>query len=315
MADTITPIEPKELSPSESDEVMEGSATSAQAMTKAESDPALAALDDDAVAKIKAAAINGEPNPYPDNPSADQFYKDAQDDEQTKKSDAEKATGMDLSDPRPFDPKSSKAAQKNCGILRGLWNRFLKSIGLGPDDDPNKPENQAKLVKARADLEARASTETNYKKQVALKILGLLTTLAPILYGVWKYDQLQDQLDKLAAAFNSCNEVNYTTHTDKRLSCNSGDSSLQSKCKCASGSTTAPDLGSLCTDFDPSHACGAFSYVYMQYSIYDLIAALAHGAEDAPSWIWAHKWYILGAVIVIILLLLGIGMAKRYATG
>jgi hypothetical protein len=294
---------------------MEGSSVSVETMNAARNDPALQNVDIDA---IKTAAMEGAENPEPNNPSAAKLYKDAQDEEAQKKSDCEKALpGLDLSGDRPFDPngadgKPNPAAVKNLGYLRGLLKKLWNFCGLGENEDPSTPEAKAKLAKAKVKLEEQAKSSTSAKAQVALGILSLLTTLADMFYNIWKYDQVQDQLAKLAAAFNSCNEVNYTSHTNKRLSCNNNDSTLKSKCRCDPG-TTAPDLKSLCTDFDPTHTCGTYSYVYMQYSIYDVVAALIHGAEDAPSWVWAHKWYILGAVAVIIIMLIAFGMAKRYA--
>ena len=306
--------EPAELDPEQKEEVMSGSAATVQAMDAAANDPALKNVD---VESIKDAVLEGKPNPVSGSPRADQLYKDLQDAEKAKQDAIMKATGMDLTGPNPFDvgtaDKPNPVAVKNVGILRGLYERFGRACGLLPDEDPSTPEAQAKLAKAKADLENQAKTSTSAKSQIALGILSLLTTLAGIMYNIWKYDKVQDALAKLAAAFDSCSEVNYSTHTSKRLSCNNNDTSLSSKCKCDAGSTAAPDLGSLCTDFDPTHACGTYSYVFTKYSIYDLIASLIHGAEAAPGWIWAHKWYILGAVIVVILILVGLGLAKRYA--
>jgi len=315
MAPEVEPEPEPEPEPANDPAAMEGTAASADAIMKAISDsPDLVKVISDIQASVEDGSYQTKyQEGTPERSLADELAKNME----TTVDYVSKATGLDLTGPKPFDQSTPTGAKNSDGFIARIKKVFGFKEKVDVNDDGSLTKSgQDKLAKKTAEFEKKASEEPNSKSALALKILELLGPIVPALLSAWKLNQLEDFLEKLAQSLNECDEVNYSKRTQIRLKCDTNNPQLKTNCACSGAG--APALQGICSTFDPTHTCPDYDYVYFEYHWYDLFAAVVHGGEDVATGIWAwltsHKWSIGIGIIVFILLLTAIGIARRYAS-
>lgn len=192
---------------------------------------------------------------------------------------------------------------------------------ISPKDSPedienkmNDPKNQSEIDKAKTKVQDQITKNKGTWKENAWKALFLLLSSLSGIISLLKGAGILQALKDLAKGMSSCNEVNYTLHSDKKLSCSDdGKNTLKNACSCVN-----PDsLKGICTDYNPSNKCdsGGYSYIFKQVQWYDLfslllagISQISHMAGDffsgIYSWISDHKYIVIGSIVALLLILI-----------
>ena len=155
---------------------------------------------------------------------------------------------------------------------------------------------------------------------IATSAGSLGVAIAAIIKGELEYNNLKAIFDQIAKGMSGCFELQISTSSSHHMDCTEDDN-LQGYC--VNADTNSDDMKLLQQQCSKKVNSGSdYIHTYRKYTYADILADLFAGVMNIPNdiglafnWILKHKWYILGAVIVLILALLGIGMAKKYATG
>jgi hypothetical protein len=231
------------------------------------------------------------------------------------------SVGFDIDPTQSFDTmfkdKDGNVNTKNVQKFNDLMDYLI--------DQQSKDSSFLDKVAAKFNKKAQGDAKNSSKYG---NWAGAITALASAAAALLAYlknqadlDALRDALKGIAAAMSGCFAVDVSKNTNKLLSCDKGNddkikiAALQAACT----NTNYAQLSGICTDVG-SDAPPAFSFVYKTYTVGDLLAdvlgAIANIPKDigdAGTWLWDHKWYIVGVFVVIILAMVGFGLAKRYA--
>jgi hypothetical protein len=223
--------------------------------------------------------------------------------------------------------ETTAVGQKNVtSISTRFKNWVCDNLGIAREKTPeelakelNDPTNQTKLDKLKEGVQKQIDkTKGTWKEKAFAALLALLSSI-PGIISLIKGVALLEALKDLAKGMSSCNEVNYTAHTNKKLTCSDdGGNTLKNACACPNSDA----LEGICVDYNPDNKCGTYSYVYMELQWYDLLGLLLAGIGELPhiagdffssilEWFKDNKYMLIGVIVAIFTIMIIYGLIKN----